>query len=78
MSSRRTHKNGGNTLSEALYLTRSLYITAKSEKAGQQHSYKGLTLRRATREASILACNTNNFFDVHHTAVRKSTGKLPG
>lgn len=59
MSSRRIHKNGSNTLPEALYLTRSLYITAKSKKAGQQHPDNGLTLRRASRAASTAATTGN-------------------
>ncbi len=46
--SRRTYKNGSDTLSKAIYLPRSLHVTAQSKQADQQYPDNSLTLRRAS------------------------------
>ncbi|WP_217265739.1 hypothetical protein, partial [Enterobacter kobei] len=58
------YKNGSDTLSKAIYLPRSLHVTAQSKQADQQYPDNSLTLRRASREASIQALNINNFSGV--------------
>ncbi|WP_457922376.1 hypothetical protein, partial [Serratia nevei] len=58
------YKNGSDTLSKAIYLPRSLHVTAQSKQADQQYPDNSLTLRRASKEASIPALNINKFFGV--------------
>ncbi|MGS3245902.1 hypothetical protein ACB381_14895, partial [Klebsiella michiganensis] len=43
--------NGSDTLSKAIYLPRSLHVTAQSKQADQQYPDNSLTLRRASNGA---------------------------
>lgn len=59
--SRRTYKNGSDTLSKAIYLPRSLHVTAQSKQADQQYPDNSLTLRRASKAAIIRAGSSGSY-----------------
>ncbi|WP_434542982.1 hypothetical protein, partial [Enterobacter hormaechei] len=54
------YKNGSDTLSKAIYLPRSLHVTAQSKQADQQYPDNSLTLRRASKAATLQAGSSGN------------------
>ena len=51
----------GHTKMEAIYLSRSLYITAKSKQTGQHYPDNGLTARRASRAVIIRVGSSGSY-----------------